>query len=178
MSDFLRNLRSSHKKDTVSQRRSMDGHYYHTKDRRRMSDRRSTSYESVHPMSTSLDDLLPELIENSNQIIKYLQKKQEEDTLLLKAKIRHYESVATFLDNLNRLFSESPEKTFDGMPKATASYASGTHYTKDDILSIIQNMRHNGSTFSTIAEYLKDKGIPTFSGRGEWHAQTIHRLCK
>jgi len=24
---------------------------------------------------------------------------------------------------------------------------------------------------------LIELGQPTFSGRGEWHAQTIHRLC-
>ena len=103
----------------------------------------------------------------------------EENAMLVEAKIRQHNAISHFFDNLNKLFSDdfftrpSAKKT-----KLTTSYASGTHYTKDDILSIIRTMRKKGSTFAIIADYLKEKGIPTFSGRGEWHAQTIHRLCK
>nr|NJM03756.1 cbb3-type cytochrome c oxidase subunit II [Desulfobacula sp.] len=62
--------------------------------------------------------------------------------------------------------------------KIKANDTLGTHYTKDEILSLIRTMRKKKATFAAIADYLKEKGIPTFSGRGEWHAQTIHRLCK
>jgi len=48
---------------------------------------------------------------------------------------------------------------------------------RDEIMDIIQNMRDNGATFDQVAKHLVDLGQPTFSGRGEWHAQTIHRLC-
>jgi hypothetical protein len=43
---------------------------------------------------------------------------------------------------------------------------------------MIQAMRARRSTYDEIAKELMEKGIPTFSGRGKWHAQTIHRLCK
>ena len=87
--------------------------------------------------------------------------------------------ISNFVNNLNQyltgdFFNHSNKEKI----KTTTSYASGTHYTKDDILSIIETMRKDGATFAIIADYLKEKGIPTFSGRGEWHAQTIHRLCK
>ncbi len=44
-------------------------------------------------------------------------------------------------------------------------------------MNIIQTMRNEGATYDQIAKHLVDLGQPTFSGRGEWHAQTIHRLC-
>ena len=179
MSDFLRNLRSSHKKDPSSPRRSMDGHYYPQTERRRMPDRRSNHIDELKTLCSCLNDTLPELIDNTSQLVTAAEKNLQDDSALIDAKIRQCNAIASFFDNLNNLFQETglPFKSSD-QPKAAASYASGTYYTKDDILTIIRNMRKEGATFAIIAEYLKDKGIPTFSGRGEWHAQTIHRLCK
>lgn len=48
---------------------------------------------------------------------------------------------------------------------------------REEIMNIIQTMRDEGATYDQIAKHLVDLGQPTFSGRGEWHAQTIHRLC-
>ncbi len=49
--------------------------------------------------------------------------------------------------------------------------------SREKIMDIIQTMRAEGSTFDQVASRLVELGQPTFSGRGEWHAQTIHRLC-
>ena len=38
-------------------------------------------------------------------------------------------------------------------------------------------MRAKGKTFDEVAQHLINLGQPTFSGRGVWHAQTIHRIC-
>ncbi len=48
---------------------------------------------------------------------------------------------------------------------------------RNAIMNIIESMRKDGATFDQVAKRLVDLGQPTFSGRGEWHAQTIHRLC-
>jgi hypothetical protein len=48
---------------------------------------------------------------------------------------------------------------------------------RDKVMGIIESMRKEGATFDQVAKRLVDLGQPTFSGRGEWHAQTIHRLC-
>lgn len=45
------------------------------------------------------------------------------------------------------------------------------------VMDIIHTMRAEGATFDQVASRLVELGQPTFSGRGEWHAQTIHRLC-
>ncbi len=47
---------------------------------------------------------------------------------------------------------------------------------RDTVMEIIHTMRDEGATYDQIAKHLIHIGQPTFSGRGEWHAQTIHRL--
>lgn len=180
MSDFLRNLRSSQKKKKVSDRkRNLDGHYYPQNERRGSLDRRSIHSENLESLLVSLQEMLPKIVDNSSTLTLHLEKMFAENDLLIEAKIRQHNSISLFFDNLNKIFDDDFFIQSPGeRPKPTASYASGTHYTKDDILSIIRTMRKKGATFAIIADYLKEKGIPTFSGKGEWHAQTIHRLCK
>ena len=64
-------------------------------------------------------------------------------------------------------------------PKAakTSTPVDAKLMPRDKIMGIIQSMRDEGATFDQVAQRLVDLGQPTFSGRGEWHAQTIHRLC-
>jgi len=49
---------------------------------------------------------------------------------------------------------------------------------REKVLTVIHEMRENGDTYGQIAQNLEDQKLPTFSGRGEWHAQTVHRICK
>jgi hypothetical protein len=49
--------------------------------------------------------------------------------------------------------------------------------SREAIMDIIYGMREKGATYDEVATQLISLGQPTFSGRGEWHAQTIHRLC-
>jgi hypothetical protein len=54
---------------------------------------------------------------------------------------------------------------------------NATLLPREEIMDIIQTMREKDATYDQIARHLIELGQPTFSGRGEWHAQTIHRLC-
>ncbi len=179
MNDFLRNLRTSHKKDKSDHRRNLDGHYYPKEDRRQRTDRRFQSSGGNETLNNALQDALPRIADSSSEISMALDKFLAQNEKLVEAKIQQLNSVSSFFENLNKILTEDllahPQ---DNVFKTTSSYAVGTHYTKDEILNIIRAMRKKGATFALIAEYLRDKGIPTFSGRGEWHAQTIHRLCK
>ncbi len=49
--------------------------------------------------------------------------------------------------------------------------------SREAVMDIIYGMREKGATYDEVATQLISLGQPTFSGRGEWHAQTIHRLC-
>ncbi len=55
---------------------------------------------------------------------------------------------------------------------------TNSEMNKDEVLSMILSMRNDGSTYNEIASHLVSLDLPTFSGRGKWHAQTIHRLCQ
>lgn len=65
-----------------------------------------------------------------------------------------------------------PEK-----PAAQAAAGTAALIPREEVLNIIHSMRNQGATYDQIAKHLVELGQPTFSGRGEWHAQTIHRLC-
>lgn len=69
-------------------------------------------------------------------------------------------------------------------PVATSSVSSASSVSgnapllpREEIMDIINTMREQGATYDQVAKHLIELGQPTFSGRGEWHAQTIHRLC-
>ncbi|MDY0219579.1 MAG: hypothetical protein RBR67_00375 [Desulfobacterium sp.] len=49
--------------------------------------------------------------------------------------------------------------------------------SREAVMEIVNTMRKDGATFDEVAQRLVALGQPTFSGRGEWHAQTVHRLC-
>jgi hypothetical protein len=106
------------------------------------------------------------------------------------------EAMPSHEDSLSPRFSETNEPTFhdtDTKPKhrvirkrrktaaekaAMAAASDGKPLLpREEIMTIIHTMRDDGATYDQIAKHLVDLGQPTFSGRGEWHAQTIHRLC-
>jgi hypothetical protein len=68
------------------------------------------------------------------------------------------------------------KKTVEKKSTETAS-ANGKLLGREVVMNIIYTMRDEGVTFGHIAAHLVELKQPTFSGRGEWHAQTIHRLC-
>lgn len=68
------------------------------------------------------------------------------------------------------------KKIVSQQPKATAPTTTEL-MSREAIMDIIHTMRSQGATYDQVASRLIELGQPTFSGRGEWHAQTIHRLC-
>jgi len=68
------------------------------------------------------------------------------------------------------------KKDQPGRPLTARSAGSGL-LSRDEVMEIVHTMRDNGATYDDVAQHLIKLGQPTFSGRGEWHAQTIHRLC-
>ncbi|WP_300668077.1 recombinase family protein [Desulfoluna sp.] len=97
--------------------------------------------------------------------------------------------AAAFIDIVKIL-----ERFTEGAPtpssvEATAPPApvSLTELTDDQLLSpaderreaikVMKKLRKKGATYKEIAHFLNEKEIPTFSNKGHWHAQTIHRLC-
>jgi hypothetical protein len=181
MSDFLKSLRTSKQKNSKT-RKSMDSYYSPKSDRRLLKDRRDTNFNDlphIDELSKTLAEFAPLFSENVSTIASGIEKIVEIQETLLESEIEKNNAATALLENLNDfLTGNNISPVIQGEPIVTTSYASGTRYTKDEVLDIIKTMRKERATFATIASYLTEKKIPTFSGRGEWHAQTIHRLCK
>jgi methyl-accepting chemotaxis protein len=183
MSDFLKNLRSSQTKQPKT-RKEVGDHYYPHSERRQVKDRRKENIPSspeINELAENLNQLLPVLNENMASIAVSMERIAEANEYLTESKVEQNNMVTELLRNLNDLVTSAdfaPSEKTGPIKYAATSYENGTRYTKEEVLSIIQEMRKEGETFASIASYLKEKGIPTFSGRGDWHAQTIHRLCK
>jgi hypothetical protein len=47
---------------------------------------------------------------------------------------------------------------------------------REEVLAMISDMREKGSTYDQIAKHLETEKIPTFSRKGQWRGQTVHRL--
>jgi hypothetical protein len=77
----------------------------------------------------------------------------------------------------NRRVIRKRRKTAAEKASGAAVPSSTSLLPREEIMNIIHTMRDEGATYDQIAKHLVDLGQPTFSGRGEWHAQTIHRLC-
>ena len=48
--------------------------------------------------------------------------------------------------------------------------------TKKMIIRLIQKRHENGLNYTQIASQFADENIPTFSGKGKWHPQTIQKI--
>jgi hypothetical protein len=63
-------------------------------------------------------------------------------------------------------------------PIGTAKPVRSSAADRENVLNTIYAMRDSGDTYTQIASHLESENIPTFSGKGKWHAQTIHRICQ
>ncbi|MEA1969218.1 MAG: hypothetical protein U9N77_13505 [Thermodesulfobacteriota bacterium] len=191
MNDFLQNLRSGHKEHKQRQRqpgatrKNADAHYLSDNERRKVLYRRiKPQIQNQYKNSETLNESIPFIGENISQIASCMERITESKEKLVTAQLEQYKAVETFFQNLNSIIMDKILPFIETSTKAniqkqgTASYAPDIHHTKDDVISTIKEMRKKRATFAEIAAHLKKQGIPTFSGRGEWHAQTIHRLCK
>ena len=193
MNDFLKNLRNTQRTSHQrfpggGSRKETDGNYLSGKDRRKLKDRRTPNMGDNGAISTDLMEMTASQIQDSLSIIAdSLEKLITQNELLVKTKIDQAESMDQFLNKLTILLDEKTtqflnmkEDSHTSPPKEICipTPSPENRHTKDEVIAMIRSMRKKKATFSEIAKWLDEEGIPTFSGRGEWHAQTIHRLCK
>lgn len=194
MSDFLKNLKMN--KDRNGDNRHHQPYrdnYHHNYDRRNEMERRSNfqrkpNYEN--PMST-LAKLLPD-IQNLLETIAENQKSQVDIyERISKAEERVNRSLGQIASALRVIAIRLVPESADELQKVeSVSVADDRETTleseqsevskqdKDRVIRMIVQMRDNGATFEVIAQHLDNENIATFSNRGKWHAQTIHRLYR
>lgn len=185
-----------------------DGHFYPQQDRRSGGDRRreprggsrNSNNNSSDQLITTITELMPHLhdlieraVENQTRIAVTYER-------MLEIEERKLQLLESCVDPLNHFleagFVPAPQIHVvpTSAPTATATVAESpqmtrleeldTTYTENParereiIIQMIKKMRKKGATYDQIARHLEKENIATFSGKGKWHAQTIHRLCK
>ena len=90
--------------------------------------------------------------------------------------VLEYWSTVELEKDSNRLFANTPTLHLSITPKRRSKKYSDPNRKK--VMDIIASMRKENATYQEIAERLELENLKTFSGRGKWHAQTVHRLCQ
>lgn len=107
------------------------------------------------------------------------------------AEERQAQALEKIAAHLDRLRVEGSAASTDNTDDATTSSSPSALSQSDnnsnavqepsdkiEVVEVIRNLRTQGATFGEIAAHLREQDVPTFSGKGTWHAQTIHRICK
>lgn len=191
MNDFLHSLRNTMDKRNDKNRRNYNGNQFNPADRRRPKDPRYGNNRQPmdnHPLNQLLTELLPEikkslgsLAENQERLIaagvqRAVAESRKADAL---------EKIAEALAKLTDLQQGDPRITATLAPLLTPALlphayqpAPAPGHDREPVLATIRVLREKGLSFSAIAAHLTENGIPTFSGKGRWCGQTVHKLIK
>ena len=112
-------------------------------------------------------------MENQKRLVEVRQKKADAET----RKAEAIESLLSFV--INYIEGNTNEDVVTKSENRRSPYKQRPLEKRHKkVFKIIAKMRGQNKTYEDIADYLEKEGIPTFSRRGHWHAQTIHRLCR
>ncbi len=192
MNEFLKNLRNPQRSQkpryTATTRKTAEGNFHPSVDRRRNKERREsqlTGFDDLPPGNDILNQVLPSIKIHLTAITTAVERMCETGEKLAETQTKLHQAMTCFFNNVNDILTEkivpqtvSPTVEQKSTETPMAEPMEGARFTKTEVIHIIREMREKRCTFGEIAAELKARAIPTFSGRGEWHAQTIHRLCR
>ncbi len=159
MSEFLKNLRNN---QGYSQKQYGAGH--------KGQQRNDNRGKNTGQRKSDIPDYLKLLFDDLAPVIKnYLDQVAESQERLAAASEKKALAMEKLLASLPELIQQTvPARREPRKRKITAR--------KQELLDLIKKLRDENMTYEEVAAYLDKNNIPTFSGRGRWHAQTIHRL--
>ncbi len=180
MDDFLHNLRNNNKNKNFNQnRKHFENPNYKSPDRKNIKDRkgddsqRILTSERMMFFTRVLDDLL-----NAQKTLAEISEKR----------LAVEERIALALEQLAKspmvnsgLISDAEfRKMEEADPKSTASDTESPKEKmgRKEIHDLICHLREQDLSFREIAQDLRERNIPTFSGKGDWRIQTIAKICK
>lgn len=197
------NQQQNEKQKFAGNRRQYDNGTY-ANDRRASMDRRNTRQSSYYsnnkPYSRPETDQLPqgdELIDSIRDMLMGIENSQrkisiamERNAIAEERKAEAFEAVAFQINQIGDLIKSVfegqtslvealgiPADAFTQKPEKRTRKRVITDERRV-VLDKIMELRDKGATYNEIADFLTNNNYTTFSGRGRWHAQTIHRLCQ
>lgn len=119
----------------------------------------------------SISDALQPIM---SAFIKYLEVMSETLEHKIEVETKNAETMLKFFDNLSNIKFHVEGLPTQAIRRERSKKPDNEHHEK--VREIILSMRKNNKTYQKIADQLEKDSIRTFSGRGKWHAQTVHQL--
>lgn len=203
MDDFLHNLRTGKNKPFDRNRKQFDNNGYKNPDRQSPNDnRRKEAFQRSPPVDhfPAIKKLLGEITEGQRRQAEIDDRRATAEERIASA----MEKIASCFSEKNptapvvdpekknepdsRIFPESvtPARVFQPATTDAVSASENTDpapdaitpgITRESVLEMIGALRKEQLSFEKIARTLEAQGIPTFSGKGAWHSQTVSKLC-
>ena len=161
MNDFLKNLRSN--QNQGYNKKQYDAKY---KGQQSRQDSRHKGGQGKDTLSPHLKGLLDDLVPVLKRFLKQTTENQARLAVAEEKKAAALEKISDKLNERAPVFGQSRKA-----PKRRKIDSK-----KQETLDLIKQVRSEGLTYEEVAAYLDKNNVSTFSGRGRWHAQTIHRL--
>lgn len=136
--------------------------------------------EEIDRLASQISDTLPvikSLLEGIAADHRRLAEAEERRVAVEERKAQASESIAEALAQLTTAASGQFPAVISGDLQDVPPEKPGKQ-EKERAVQIIADMREDGATYRQIASRLDAENISTFSGKGKWHAQTIHRICQ
>jgi len=188
MSQFLHQLRSEIESRNQAEKRRSNKRRQHDKrrgpyDRRSVSDVRKQKHSHAkQDHSESSSGVSHTILNGIKHSLERIAANQEKRVSIEERKARAMEKIAEAMENTPALplyhsddLDENVHLLQEHKPRKRVKKQEDPNRKR--VIEIIDEMRKENATYSDIAERLQMENLPTFSGRGKWHAQTVHRLC-
>jgi DNA-binding transcriptional MerR regulator len=188
MDDFLHNLRKNTDRNYDKRRQNPQ---YRGPERRGPREQQHRPFQKRPDSQEMMTEMVPEVKALLTRIEETQKKMTEMTERSAAAQERQADVLETIVTLLQRLMAETPDTVVTSVPVAVAPEAetvsdvnmeekivSLAAVDRDEVIDLIIRLRDEGMTYKEIAQRLEDENIPTFSGKGAWHAQTVHKVCR
>jgi hypothetical protein len=202
MDDFLHNLRTGKNKPFDRNRKQFDNNGYKNPDRQGPNDnRRKDAFQRTPPVDhfPAIKILLGDITEGQRRLADIYDRRATAEERIASALER---IASSFFEKNPVAPADWPEKKTDldsriipetvqpvcvsqpatidasrAVKKDSAADVIKPGMDRKSVLEMIGAMREEQMSYEKIARTLEVQGIPTFSGKGAWHSQTVSKLC-
>jgi hypothetical protein len=189
MDDFLHNLRKNSERSNFEKRnKTYNNPQYRGPERRGARDQQRRPYLKRNEFQEVMTEIAPEiksLMVSMEETQKRMLEAIERNADAQERQADIMESIGGMMRQLLEGTSEGPFVTAGSQGAVSREGSAVPHYQasssiveREAVIDLIIGLRQDGMTYKEIAQHLEDENIPTFSGKGAWHAQTVHKVCK
>jgi hypothetical protein len=192
MDDFLHNLRKNTDRNYDKRRQNPQ---YRGPERRGPRDQQHRPFQKRNDSQEMMTEMVPEV----KALLTKIEEGQKKMIEVIERNAAAQERQADVLESiaivLQRLVAEAPDTAaitgpiastpevkeavqMDTEERVDENMVLPSLVDRDEVVELIFELRDGGMTYKEIAQRLEDENIPTFSGKGAWHAQTVHKVCR